>query len=64
MFHDLKDAWKEMLAYCVHTVDQNGIHVSFPEKVFYNFEQEFNICFVEPEEDVSFQNWLSPYNGE
>lgn len=57
MFHDLKAAYKEMLKSASHIVDRNGTHISFPESLFERFEQEYNLCFVEPEDDVMFRSW-------
>lgn len=57
MFHDLQTAYKEMLKKASHIVDRDGIHISFPEDLFARFEQEYNLCFVEPEDDVMFRSW-------
>jgi len=46
-----------MLKNASHIVDRDGIHISFPEGLFARFEQEYNLCFVEPEDDVMFRNW-------
>ena len=57
MFHDLKDAYKEMLKKATYIADDNGVHITFPQPLFDRFEQEFNICFVEADEDVHFKLW-------
>lgn len=57
MFHDFQKAYREMLKNASHIVDRDGIHISFPEGLFARFEQEYNLCFVEPEDDVMFRSW-------
>ena len=52
MFKDLKDAWGKMQQNFTMIADTDGVHISFPEHMFRQFEQEFNICFVEEEDDV------------
>lgn len=64
MFHNLKKAYQEMLKRATHTADNNGVHVSFPEELFARFEQEYNLCFVEPEDDVIFRSWQNDYDEE
>lgn len=61
MFHDLKLAYKQMLKKATHIVDNDGIHISFPEDVFAKFEQEYNLCFIEPEDDHLFRGWQDNY---
>jgi len=57
MFDDLKDAYKEMLKKATFIADDNGVHITFPQHLFDRFDQEFNICFVEADEDVDFKLW-------
>ena len=57
MFKDLHAAYREMLKKATHIVDNDGIHVTFPEHLFARFEKEYNLCFVEPDEDIEFKNW-------
>jgi hypothetical protein len=57
MFHDLKDAWKEVLKNATHIVYGDEVTISIPADVFALFEQEFNICFVDPEDDAMFKAW-------
>jgi hypothetical protein len=64
MFHDLKNAYQEMLNKASRIVDNDGIHISFPEHLFSKFEQEYNLCFVEPEDDVTFRSWQDNDNEE
>ena len=52
MFYGLKDAWQEMLKKASYIADDNGIHISFPQHLFDKVEQEFNICFVDEDEDI------------
>lgn len=53
-----------MLKHASHIVDDSGLHISFPEDLFARFEQEYNLCFVEPEDDVSFRSWQNNYEEE
>jgi hypothetical protein len=64
MFHDFQKAYREMLKNASHIVDRDGIHISFPEGLFARFEQEYNLCFVEPEDDVMFRSWQNNYEEE
>lgn len=64
MFHDLKNAYQEMLKKASHIVDSDGIHISFPEEEFSKFEQEYNLCFVEPEDDHLFKSWQENYEED
>jgi len=57
MFHDLKDAYGEMLKKATFIADDGGVHITFPQHLFDRFEQEFNICFIEEDEDVHFKLW-------
>ncbi len=57
MFHDLKEAWSNMLNNSMSVSDNQGLHISFPEHLFKTFEQEFNICFVDEEDDVEWRVW-------
>lgn len=64
MNEDIINSWRKLLKNCTYIADSNGVHVSFPKKAFDEFEQEFNITFVEPEDDVLFQNWRSSNNED
>jgi hypothetical protein len=64
MFHDLKNAYQEMLKKASHIVDNDGVHISFPEELFSKFEQEYNLCFVEPEDDHLFRSWQENYEED
>tara|TARA_B100002019_G_scaffold131528_1_gene112984 strand:- start:975 stop:1178 length:204 start_codon:yes stop_codon:yes gene_type:complete len=64
MFHDLKNAYREMLKKASHIVDNDGVHISFPEEEFSKFEQEYNLCFVEPEDDHLFKSWQENYEED
>lgn len=61
MFHDLKNSWGEILQNYSYIIDNNGVHISFPMHLFNRFEQEFNLCFVKIEDDVSFKSWQDQY---
>jgi|19_taG_2_1085344.scaffolds.fasta_scaffold27487_3 hypothetical protein len=61
MFHDLKEAYQEMLKKHTHVVDDNGVHITFPEELWSAFEQEFMVCFIEEDDDVMFQRWQDGY---
>jgi hypothetical protein len=61
MFHDLKDSFLELIKNGSHTYYGNaGVHISFPEELWERFEQEFNLCFQEEEEDPFFERWQDP----
>jgi hypothetical protein len=64
MFHDLKNAYREMLKKASHIVDRDGVHISFPTEEFSKFEQEYNLCFVEPEDDHLFRSWQDNYEED
>jgi DNA-binding transcriptional regulator/RsmH inhibitor MraZ len=57
MFYGLKESWEEMLKKASYIADDNGIHISFPQHLFDKVEQEFNLCFVDEEEDIHFKLW-------
>jgi len=57
MFYDLKEAWNKMLKKATYIADDSGIHITFPQDLFDRVEQEFNICFIEEEEDIHFKLW-------
>jgi len=57
MFYNLKEAWQEMLKKASYIADDSGIHITFPHHLFDRFEQEFNICFLEEDEDIHFKLW-------
>ena len=61
MFIDLKDAWGKMQQNFTMIADTDGVHISFPHKLFKQFEREFNVCFVEEEDDLEFQQWKDSY---
>ena len=65
MFHELKDAWQEMIKKASYIADDNGVHISFPQHLFDKVEQEFNLCFIEEDEDIQFKLWQKEaYDGE
>jgi hypothetical protein len=64
MFLNLTEAWIEMLKNCTHIADDEGVHISFPVHFFDRFEQEFNVCFVEPDDDFTFDSWQDKWREE
>jgi hypothetical protein len=64
MFHDLKNAYQEMLKKASHLADNDGVHICFPEELFARFEQEYNLCFVEEEDDHLFRSWQENYEED
>ena len=61
MFKDLKDAWGKMQQNFTMIADTDGVHISFPEHMFRQFEQEFNINFLDEDEDIHFKLWQDKY---
>ncbi len=57
MFHDLKKAFEKVQEDLVVISGRND-KIIVRESVWKEFEQEFNICFVEPEDDVEHQLWV------
>ena len=57
MFYDLTDAWEKMLKTASYIADDSGIHITFPQHLFDRVEQEFNICFIEEDDDIHFKLW-------
>lgn len=53
MFKDLKNSWQDVVNYSV----DDGKNVSIPHDLFKIFQQEFNICFVEQDDDEEFIRW-------
>jgi hypothetical protein len=58
MFQDFKNAFHEMVSQQSEISTSQGDHVVFPKKLFDQFQQEFNICFVEPEDDQQYKLWV------
>ena len=56
MFHDLKKTFKKVQEDLVHLPRNKKVVVL--ESVWKEFEREFNICFVEPEDDEEHQLWV------
>jgi hypothetical protein len=56
MFQDLKKTFKKVQEDLVHLPLNKKVVVL--ESVWKEFEQEFNICFVEPEDDEEHQLWV------
>ena len=57
MFYDLKDAYQKMIKEATYIADDGGIHITFPQHLFDQFEQEFNLSFLDEEDDIHFKLW-------
>lgn len=57
MFEDFKNAYYEMMNHASEISTSHGDHVVFPKRLFEHLDREFNICFVEPEDDEEYQLW-------
>ena len=59
MFHDLKKAFKKVQEnLLIEYVEDGDDEYIIDESSWRAFEREFNICFVEPEDDVEHQLWV------
>lgn len=59
MFNDFKKAFSKVQEDLVVISDlSKKKKVVISESVWKEFEREFNICFVEPEDDVEHQLWV------
>lgn len=58
---DLIEAWNNVLKQSGSLMDSQGFYVTIPSNVFERFNKEFNICFVEEEDDAEFQSWKDGY---
>ena len=56
LFDDLKNAAQDMFD-CEQKEDQKIGNVQIPYKVWMNFKREFEINFIEPEDDEDWQNY-------
>jgi hypothetical protein len=56
LFDDLKNAAQDMFD-CEQKEDQKIGNVQIPYKVWINFKKEFEINFVEPEDDEDWQDY-------
>ena len=56
MFHDLKKAFEKVQDSLQTQAGIIGYVID--EKSWDELEQEFNICFVEPEDDAEYQLWV------
>lgn len=60
-FHDVQEAFVELIQNCSHVYHGTGhTEISFPAELWDQFEQEFNLCFREAEEDPFFEQWQEP----
>lgn len=61
MYHDVQDAFLELIKHCSHVYHGTGqVEISFPEELWNRFEQEFNLCFTDQEDDSFFEQWQEP----
>ncbi len=56
LFDDLKNAAQDMFD-CEQKEDQKIGNVQIPYKIWINFKKEFEINFVEPEDDEDWQDY-------
>lgn len=56
LFDDLKNAAQDMFD-CEQKEDKQIGNVQIPYKVWMNFKREFEINFVEPEDDEDWQDY-------
>jgi hypothetical protein len=56
LFDDLKNAAQEMFN-CEQQEDKKIGNVQIPYKVWINFKKEFEINFIEPEDDEDWQDY-------
>lgn len=64
-FHALQDAYRELMKNCTHIVnDRAPMQIAFPEELWKQFEQEYALCFIEPEDDFMFNEWQEPYEED
>ena len=56
-FNNLKASWKKLVQNATYTADQYSQTVEVPMDVFEDFQKEFNVCFIEPDEDTEFMSW-------
>ena len=57
MFNDLKKAFQRVQE-DLAVISSRSDKIIVRESIWREFEQEFNICFVEPEEDEEYQLWV------
>lgn len=57
MFHDLKKAFSKVQEELT-VISSRNEKIIMRESVWKEFEQEFKICFVEPEEDEEWELWV------
>ena len=57
MFNDLKKAFQRVQE-DLAIISGRSDKIIVRESIWREFEQEFNICFVEPEDDVEHQLWV------
>ena len=59
MFHDLKKAFKKVQEnLLIEYVEDGDDEYIIDESSWREFEREFKICFVEPEDDEEWELWV------
>ena len=56
-FTNLKTAWQKLVKNSTFTADHYSQTVEIPMALFDNFQKEFNVCFIEEDEDMEFRLW-------
>jgi hypothetical protein len=56
-FHELTAAWQKLMQSSTYVADHVSQTVIVSVEVFDAFHKEFNLCFIEPDEDAEFQSW-------
>ena len=57
MFNDLKKAWNDIIYGSTFEADHHSQTVHVPMEFFEIFHKEFNLCFIEEDDDIEFLSW-------
>lgn len=60
-FHDLTKAWQELLQSSTYVADHVTQRIEIPMEFFDKFQKEFNLCFIEPDDDTEFKSWQNGF---
>jgi hypothetical protein len=63
-FNNLKTSWQKLVQNTTYTADQYSQTVEVPLSFFEDFQKEFNVCFIEPDEDTEFLSWQDGWHDE
>ena len=63
MFNNLKKAWDDVIYNSVFIADHQNQTVEIPLKYFEMLQKEFNLCFIEEDEDPEFKSWQEGWDG-